>query len=113
MTTVTIPGNPTPKGRPRHTKGGHTYTPRQTREAEAIIGWRYRQAGGAHHDGEVAVAVHYVMATHRRVDIDNLIKLTLGGLNGFAYKDDAQVTRIEASKEVGAEPSTSITITAL
>ena len=110
MTTITVPGNPTPKGRPRHTKGGHTYTPRQTREAEATIGWLYRQAQGEHHDGEVQVNIHYVMANRRRVDIDNLIKLTLDGLNGFAYKDDAQVVRIQATKEVGAEPCTRITV---
>ena len=42
--TVTVPGKPTPKERPRHGANGNTYTPRGTEEYEQAIGWAGRQA---------------------------------------------------------------------
>ena len=35
--TVTIPGEPVSKGRPRMTKRGHTYTPKRTVDYERMV----------------------------------------------------------------------------
>lgn len=47
----------------------------------------------------------------RRIDIDNLIKMVLDSLNGYAYHDDKQVVAIRACKEyadVDGEESTHV-----
>ena len=43
-------------------------------------------------------------------DSDNLIKFVCDALNGVFYKDDSQITRIQAVKVYAKEPSTEITI---
>ena len=46
-----------------------------------------------------------------RPDIDNIIKLVMDGLNGVAYRDDAQVTTISAWKTYyEAEPRVQVKI---
>lgn len=37
MISFTIEGVPVPKGRPRFTRSGHTYTPDTTRKYEALV----------------------------------------------------------------------------
>ena len=37
----------------------------------------------------------------KRVDLDNLIKALCDGLNGVCYTDDAQISKITASKIYG------------
>ncbi len=49
----------------------------------------------------------------QKPDADNLIKYLLDTLNGLTYTDDAQVARIEISKEWSSEPRTEITIYSL
>ncbi|MGQ7788187.1 RusA family crossover junction endodeoxyribonuclease [Nesterenkonia sp. K-15-9-6] len=109
MITITVPGRPIPKGRPRLGKGGRTYTPRTTLAHERTIGWLYRSHGHPKLAGDLHLAIHFIMPNRRRVDIDNLAKTVLDGLNGIAYEDDAQVTRLTAVKSVG-EPCTVITL---
>jgi Holliday junction resolvase RusA-like endonuclease len=111
-----VPGIPRGKGRPRHTKSGHTYTPAATREYEAEIRWHAEQAmqGRPLLQGTLRLAVSArfpfpLSATRARrakmdqpkgtkPDLDNVIKAVLDGLNGVVFKDDAQVCRISADK---------------
>jgi len=37
-------------------------------------------------------------------DTDNIIKIVADALNGVAYRDDAQIVRVEASKFYGEKP---------
>ena len=37
VATLVIPGEPRAKARPRHMNGGHSYTPKGTREFEAVV----------------------------------------------------------------------------
>ena len=65
-----------------------------------VAGWQAKE-------GPVAVAITFHpkltkqgKASETRLDLDNVIKVTLDALNGSAWRDDKQVTRIVA--ELGA-----------
>ena len=101
------------KARPRVTRGGHAYTPAETRQAEDAIRHEWcRVAYGAQAMPHVPVTVEIV--TERQVpksksvssepdtfkpDADNVAKLVLDALNGIAWADDSQVTRLEVRQQ--------------
>ncbi len=97
-----------PKQRPRHMRNGHTYTPSKTREYEQTVFYEYvSQCPNVFFNGAVMVDMHFYIPKKKSVkrdeptvkpDIDNLIKSVLDGLNGCAWKDDAQVTCLCAEK---------------
>ena len=43
-------------------------------------------------------------------DVDNIAKAALDGLNGIAYRDDAQIVRATVTKRYGTNPETVIVI---
>lgn len=90
---LTIPGDPIVKGRPRSGKGGHTYTPKRTKDAEEVVGTFCRQAMGvrAPVTVRVGIAAEFFCATMRRCDGDNLMKLVSDAMNGIVFVDDFQV----------------------
>lgn len=105
-----VDGRPRPKARPRRGKAGW-YTPRRTRDYEQLIGWRYREEGGPLFSGPVALCMEFSMPDRRRVDLDNLAKAILDGLNGIAYEDDAQVYHIDAIRRVDGQcPGVQVTV---
>jgi len=104
----TVKGRPKPKGRPRMTRRGRVYTPKDTLEYEAKIAEAY---DGPMFEGPVLMRITYTTEhqcieieelscekSKLRFDLDNAIKATLDGLNGIAYPDDNQVHHIEATK---------------
>lgn len=95
MIRVVIPGEPVPKGRPRY-GSGRTYTPSSTSAAEDLIRWELRAARVPMLTGDVAVAIRFVFVDRRNRDIDNLVKLVFDACNGFAWRDDAQVSSLHA-----------------
>lgn len=97
--TIYVPGRPVPKARPRVTRRG-TYTPAKTKAYELAVGLSW---DGPCFEGDVAVELRFDLPNYKRVDIDNLIKSVLDGLNGRAYKDDGQVVRVIANKRVFPE----------
>lgn len=127
MVRFEIPGKPVPKQRPRIVKG-HAYTPRETLDFEKRVGWRYKAAGGTVHAGPVAItiAVWYEIPKSwskakkdetigephtSKPDLDNIVKSILDGLNGTAWKDDAQVSIIRAGKRWwDRSPKTIVTV---
>jgi Holliday junction resolvase RusA-like endonuclease len=124
--TFEVPGEPRGKGRPRFTKTGHTYTDSETKAYEQKIVAYYHKTFGAFRwaDGSfirIKVTAHYPIpksATKaaiasmqaggilpsRKPDIDNVLKVVLDSLNGYAYKDDAQVVMVSGKKIYGHEP---------
>jgi len=95
---LTLDVAPIPKGRPRvNTQTGRAYTPAATRAYEQRIGWLLRQArvpcAGS---GELGVTAVFHLTDGQRADVDNLAKALLDGANGVAYRDDAQVTCLDA-----------------
>lgn len=115
-----VKGVPVPKGRPRHSKNGHTYTPEATRNAEKIIRDLALLSGLRElYEGPVSVRLEFFLPDRRRVDCDNLAKLTTDALNGIAFKDDSQIVRLEIEKHLCsdmlsaseyAHPQTRITV---
>lgn len=121
------------KGRPRFTKDGRVYTPKQTHDAERAIANAYKDASAYEHASAVLAApkderVNVTIAIQKplpksakvesdyflvKPDIDNVGKLVLDGLNGVAYADDAQVTKLTIVKRPrfkGIEAQTSVTV---
>lgn len=102
------------KQRPRMGRNGSVYTPRRTLDAEARIRAAWNGKVGdrwAGFVGEVHMRVSFTRQLARsnpkswegradlgHIDLDNMLKTVLDALNGLAYKDDSQVTRIEAEK---------------
>ena len=87
------------KQRPRTAKSGHTYTPRETVQAEKDIVKQIRvllpyseppthQAFG--------VDLEFRIKDFRRTDIDNAVKLVLDAMNKIVWADDAQVVQVNA-----------------
>lgn len=130
--TLVIYGKPTPKGRPRFTRTGRTYTPAKTRAAEINIqsAWVLTTNNRRRpHDGPVSVEYHAyfipptswpkwkreaALAGHlihtTKPDWDNLAK-TLDGLNGLAWLDDAQVFHAITAKHYDTVARTEVKIT--
>jgi Holliday junction resolvase RusA-like endonuclease len=97
--TFRVPDEPVPKVRPRVTSRG-TYTPPEVVAAEMKTAMYFREKYPGHQvdpDGEYRVRLAYFTRRWAK-DLDNLIKLSLDSLNGVVWKDDRQVSQIEARK---------------
>lgn len=110
-----IKGQPQGKARPRF-NGNHTYTPRATRDYEHLVRTSYiKQCGNQMNDfNKITIKAYFEIPksatkkeraeiiegkrVNKKPDIDNIIKIILDSLNGLAYADDKQITKIEASK---------------
>lgn len=92
---LVLPGDPIPKGRPRHGRG-HSFTPKRTRDAEQAIRDVAAGLDLQPFDLPVRVALIFYCETARRTDLDNLIKLVTDALNGIAYTDDHLIHALTA-----------------
>ncbi|MFU0831712.1 MAG: RusA family crossover junction endodeoxyribonuclease [Oscillospiraceae bacterium] len=130
----TIPGPPKGKARPRvvRAKNGRslTYTPDKTVAYEELVRIRYQAAAKGFQfpkDAQVAVQivawypvpnnkskkVKTAMLSGRinptkKPDCDNIVKIICDALNGFAYKDDAQITQVQIKKKYSDIPKTDV-----
>jgi len=88
-----VRAEPQSAARPRVTSRG-TYTPPETHQAQAVIGWHFRSAFPGHRPDPVgAYRLHLTLYRYERQvrDVDNMTKNVLDALNGLAYADDSQV----------------------
>lgn len=127
--SLIIPGPPKGKGRPRATRQGHMYTPKDTATNEAIVRMEFRAKYPAWEPiaGPVRLTVHLVHAIPAswtkkkqmiactlfptvKPDLDNSTKLIMDALNGAAWKDDKQVVSLSVLKEYGQTPKTRVYI---
>lgn len=122
----TIPIPPRPKQRPRFTNG-HTYTPKETIEYEAVVGFYARRSLKQPLSGALRVRMDFYLpipkswskakktAAERgdirpasKPDIDNLAKAILDGMNGgIAYADDSQIVELICNEWYG-DPRTEV-----
>ena len=130
MITITIPGIPIAKGRPRLGKYG-TYTPTKTVNYENLVQLCYMDQGeGKKLEGALQMvidlyfpipksyskkrveAIKEMEELHtKKPDIDNCIKSITDALNQFAYDDDSQIVGITARKHYTTEePRAVVTI---
>lgn len=103
-----VTGKPIGKQRPRFTKVGHCYTPKETKEYENSIKQAYITAsnGFKFENGvQIVVLAYYRKAKSNKSDfvnikpdIDNVIKCVLDALNGIAYDDDKQICSVIGHK---------------
>ena len=130
--TFSVPGDPVPQPRPRvSTRGGfaRAYVPathpvHAYRQALAAAA---RDAGAGVHGEPVDVVIDVVFARPKshmrksgvkpdapktpRIDLDNCAKAVLDALNGVAWEDDSQVTRLVIGKTYGTDGRTTVRIT--
>ncbi|KFI51723.1 crossover junction endodeoxyribonuclease RusA [Bifidobacterium biavatii DSM 23969] len=99
--TLTLPGDPVAKGRPR-VYGGHAITPRKTVRAEERIFAEFRRKypNMKPFAGPVSVYAEFWMSHRGKPDVDNLLKTVLDALNAVAYMDDSQIIHTTAKKYV-------------
>ncbi len=117
--SITLDLAPVPKGRPRMTRKGHTYTPARTRNWESAATLLIRAAFDTSEpfDSPVRVTATFICARpvkahsgttaeryrkHTRPDLDNLVKALLDAAsNAEVWTDDSRVTELVASKLYG------------
>jgi Holliday junction resolvase RusA-like endonuclease len=106
---------PRPKQSFRSTGHGHGYTPALTKDWQLTVGWhalRATQAIGLTGPltGELIVELTFRLGDTRRVDLDNLSKGTLDGMQGICFEDDSQITDLHIRKVVVDKASAGVTI---
>jgi len=123
----TIPGRPFAKQRPRATRQGRVYTPKETVSFERTVGQIAAQHFPEPLTGPVRVTIwatfeppkswskkktaEHINRPHtQRPDIDNCFKAILDGLNRIAFADDGQVAEIQARKVWGPTARTVVTV---
>lgn len=138
---VTVLGEAVPKGRPRAYRAGPSirmFTPATTTNYEAHVrhAWNTSARNDARISWPATGAVELDVAFYRappksmsktrraaalagdvmpttKPDLDNLVKSIKDALNGVAYRDDAQISRLSARKLYADQPRAIITLTAL
>ena len=134
MLTVTVPGAPQPKGRPRFARVGgfvKTYTPSKTRAYETIVALEGKVAmkGRLPLEGALRVAIEAYMPIPKstskkdlalmaegkihhtkKPDVDNIGKLCGDALNGICWVDDSQIVQLTIAKMYSNNPRLIINI---
>lgn len=132
----TIPGPPVGKARPKvvRLKNGfsHTYTPDKTVSYEELTRVRYQDAAKGFKFADSAQLCIQITACFpipaskskkvkaamlarqikpaKKPDCDNIMKIICDALNGFAYKDDAQIVLVQIGKEYAEDGRTVVKI---
>lgn len=116
---LTVFGQPVGKARPRFTRTGHTYTPQATKDYEELV--RYTFVSGYPNAKPIEGAVKASIVAYFQIpksyskkkrqecldckipvqskpDCDNIAKIILDSLNGYAYVDDKQIIDLSVFK---------------
>ncbi len=125
-----IPGEPKAKARPRVTKNGFAYTPKQTVEYENWVKQCYLiEHGQAMLEGKIKATIKAFFTIPKstskkrkklmiegeirptkKPDTDNIAKSILDSLNGIAFKDDSSVVILEVYKYFDDNPRVEVTL---
>jgi len=134
MIKIVIDGAVRGKQRPRLTRSGHVYTPKETRDAEAGI-TRLASVAMAGRDlltGPVSLNIFMVieppkstpkrrrewmieksLPVAKKPDLDNIAKLVGDALNGVVFEDDSQVAELWVRRVYGEVSKTVIAVSSL
>lgn len=125
---LTFPIKAMSKERPRAAKGGHFYTPQRTQKfEEAVASWAMGVIDSpvAYHvklTVEIELQVPKTWSKEKRKlaeaglilptkgDLDNKVKAVTDALNGIAYFDDAQISRIDANQSYSNRDHITVTM---
>lgn len=114
--------NPVPKARPRFTRKGFCYTPKDTKIAEEnLLAQAVKYAPEKPFDCAVEVHLKFFKPKPKskpkkvkywitKPDLDNFCKTILDSFNKVFWLDDSQVVKIVASKEYGEPARTEVQI---
>ena len=128
--TFAVPGKPFGKQRPRATRQGRVYTPKETVRFEQVVAQIAVENFPAPFTGPVRLTVIATFAPAAswsrkkregcigsphvsRPDLDNCIKGIADALNRVAWADDGQVAEITARKQWGTCDGTLVTVEAI
>jgi Holliday junction resolvase RusA-like endonuclease len=100
---------PKPKGRPRFTRKGFAYTPKETRDYENLLSEAISKffSSAPIEDRPLKLELVFYIQKPKsakrdypqtRPDLDNLMKAVMDAMNGIVYKDDSLICDISASK---------------
>lgn len=131
-------GDPMGKQRPRVRKVGNlaqTYTPKDTVNYESKVVYAYHLATNhyfADSELEAEIVAYYKLGKEhykkkginqkgidkltglinptKKPDCDNIAKICLDALNGIAYHDDSQITKLVVYKRYAEQPKVVITL---
>lgn len=114
---ITVEGKIKGKARPRVTKTGMAFTPKDTVSYENWVKLCYQQQDGRHLEGPIrarVIAYYKVPKSYskkrvqairdrleypqKKPDADNIVKIILDSLNKIAYEDDSQVVELTVLK---------------
>lgn len=131
VVSFVVLGTPVGKGRPRFARRGNfiaTYTPEKTVKFEELVKFSYVYSGQKSFGADIPLSVNikayfpfpksapkkFVALgeppfTHKP-DCDNIAKSVLDALNGVAFHDESQVSKLVIHKFYSQEPRTEITI---
>ena len=79
------------KQRPRMTKGGHVYTPKETEDAARLLIALYLDVTTRRELAKSNPKRSAGRSDTGKPDFDNVLKLVCDALNGIAYQDDKQI----------------------
>lgn len=127
-----VPGKIIGKGRPRlNTYTGSVYTPTRTKDYENLIMQYFLLKYPRYEtfEGRVQVEINaffevpkttkkadkVLMLEHKinptkKPDIDNIVKIILDAMNGIAFKDDIQITKLNVEKTYALEEKVQVKI---
>lgn len=132
--TITIPGEPQGKGRPRiSTVAGHAraYTPPKTVAYESLVQmcWCEKYGNVEPHEGAVRMTITAYLSMPKsaskakraamlageilptkKPDADNLAKIVADALNKLAYRDDTQIIDMHIHKRYSDRPRVEVAV---
>lgn len=131
MREFKIPGKVQAKQRPRFSKSGIVYTPKETRVYENFVRVCYSDYADQYkwepYVGQIRAEVEVFVQVPKsdsklkkqtklvgeirpttKPDCDNLAKSILDSLNGLAYQDDKQVVELEVKKFYAEQPEVKV-----
>ena len=129
--SFSIPIKPQGKARPRFTKTGHAYTPKNTRDYEKAIELSAQQAMGGKVPLECALRVTikavfepprswsktkragfiaFSYPHDKKPDCDNIAKAALDAMNGIVFLDDKQIAELIVRKTYGAADRVTVVV---
>lgn len=131
MVHIVVYGAPQGKGRPRISKFGGVFTPAKTAAYESAVRFAAGQGmqGRPLFENPVGVKIRALfeipasytkkkkalaasgqMFPAKKPDIDNIQKAVLDGCNKVVWKDDAQIVKIEMTKEFSDKPRVEVEV---
>ena len=126
-----VPEEPKAKARPRVTRSGIAFTPKNTVMYENLVRTSFQQSYPDHVplncEIQAIITAYFsipksvsnkkrelmsfgLISPTKKPDIDNIAKAILDSLNGIAYKDDSQIVSLLISKKYSDRPRVEIAL---